>query len=223
MASVFWDGRKHRRIVNYIIMNTFKSVLATLFVLGGLVLLGWGGVWASGYFRAVFAPIGTVTMAIIVAGWVGVWGAALIVVLGLRWSRGRAERVQHREVRADVYTDLLAAWPIVLVLGNDSRKAAEFPGEAADNPPVSRRRAEQRFALHGSTSVIEAYNEVREMDAPSPDDVREVLVQMRRDLGYSTLSLDTDDLLRLTAASGTNEVGSSDRQSGPRASSLGGN
>lgn len=204
-------------------MNTLKSLFATLFVLGGIGLLGWSGLWASGYLQTVFAPIDAVTMAIVVAGWVGVWGAALIVVLGLRWSRGRAERVQRREVRADVYTDLLATWPIVLVLGNASREAAEFPGEAADTPQVSRRRAEQRLALHGSTSVIEAYNEVREMDAPSPDDVREVLVQMRRDLGYSTLSLDTDDLLRLTAATDASETGSSDRQSVPRARPVGGN
>lgn len=183
-------------------MNTVKTVLATLFVLAVLVLFGWATVWGLGFLQELLAPIDPSTMALVVAGWIGVWGAAMIVVLGLRFVYGRADRMKRRERRADIYAYLLDTWAEANGLGDVPASASASTRDAYAEVYTSHRQAERRLALHGSSSVIDAYMDARD-EAKSPrESVREVIVQMRRDLGYSTFATDTEALLALSAGEG---------------------
>lgn len=179
-------------------MNSLKTVLATLFVLGALALLGWGAMVGVGYLQELLAPIDTTTMALVVAGWIGLWGTALIGIVGVRFVYGRAARKKRRERRADIYAYLLDTWATTGILEDLPADASESTRENYANVHTTQHReAERRLALYGSPSVIEAYTDATAKTGDVDELFGKVLVQMRRDLGYSTFSVDKELLLDL--------------------------
>lgn len=188
--------------ISRIRMNRLSSVFAVTFVLTVLALIGWEAVWGVGYVRGVLAPIGTSTMAVVVAAWIGVWGAAAIIAVGLRWAHGREADVQRRETRADVYGYLLDAWANAAVLGPVPSDAPKSAQEARADLAATLDRAERHLALHGSSRVIDAYDDLSDPDEggeqPLSDDALDHLLKsMRRDLGHSTLDVRTESLREL--------------------------
>lgn len=113
--------------------------------------------------------------------------------LGVRSTT--ATRRLHERIRGV----LLDAWTNATLLGDVSAEASESVREAQADVQASLRRAEQHLALHGRPSVIDVYNDAREEGRTTEEAVGDLLVEMRRDLGYSTFGIDNESLAALPA------------------------
>lgn len=145
--------------------------------------------WAPEYFGILEPQVATFLAIVSVV----VVLCATILSGGLKSLRRRDAEMQLRAEKADVYEKLLLCWGEVL----STRTTTVEPSLLNDL-----RKLERVLTLRGSARVIKLYSDIqacangsRPQSADLPSQLVKLTLEMRRDLGQSTISIGEQELL----------------------------
>lgn len=178
-------------------MQNGAKIVAGILVLMLLTLLGGGVYVAVRYIVDLFADLDPQVATITGTASVVVLLGALILAATVRGAQKRDEQHRLRQEKAAVYRELIESWSAAL--HGLERSLAHRIQSPSDQLQV----AERQLLLWGSRNVIQRYNAYRKRSIADPDDpelpalMDEVLLQIRRDLGHSTLGTKPGELLAL--------------------------
>lgn len=176
-------------------MSAITTIFGVVFGLALLaVLAAWGYLafnWGLDVFGTLEPQVATITA---IASMVAVFCAA-ILASGFKWMGRKKEQVAVRAERANLYENIMLLWGEKLMVGTKTLE-----------PSLEEelRKRERLLTLRGSAAVLKAYlvlqcqaNTVGLHNPELTSCMARLILDMRRDLGVSAVSIHERDLTTL--------------------------
>lgn len=176
-------------------MSAITTIFGVVFGLALLaVLAAWGYLafnWGLDVFGTLEPQVATITA---IASMVAVFCAA-ILASGFKWMGRKKEQVAARAERANLYENIMLIWGEKLMVGTKTQE-----------PSLEEelRKRERLLTLRGSAAVLKAYlalqrqaNTVGLHNPELASCMARLILDMRRDLGVSAVSIHERDLTTL--------------------------
>lgn len=173
--------------------NVLGVIFGTMLVIALLGALGTGGYMGVQGLLDLFGTFEPQVVTITVIASAVALLCAAIVAGGFKWMGRNKKEVQIRAEKADLYEKILLCWGEVL----SARPNSVEPSLLNDL-----HKLERVLTLRGSPRVLKLYGDIqncvngaRPQSSDLPSLIAKLALEMRRDLGQSTISVGEPELL----------------------------